>query len=163
MTTKDFTATLLVDQSPEDVFNAINNVRGWWSEDVEGATEKLDDEFLYHYKDVHISRMKLVEVVPNQKVVWLVKENYFNFTQDKSEWTGTKIAFEITPKGNQTQLRFSHLGLVPEYECFEICQKAWSNYIHTSLHGLITNGKGNPNPSEGGYNQHLIDEYLTKS
>ena len=42
-----------VDQTPEEVFNAINNPRGWWSEEIEGSTDKLNDEFNYHYKDVH--------------------------------------------------------------------------------------------------------------
>src|ERR1700730_11903485 len=91
MTTSDFTTTLLVDQTPEEAFNAINNVRGWWSEEIEGSTDKLNDEFTYHYEDVHYCQMKLIEVIPNKKVVWLVKYNYFNFTKDKSEWTGTKI------------------------------------------------------------------------
>ncbi len=34
--------------------------------------------------------MKLIEVIPHKKVVWLVVENYFNFTEDKSEWKGYK-------------------------------------------------------------------------
>ena len=71
MPASDFTTALLVDQSPKEVFNAINNVRGWWSEEIEGGTEKLNDEFTYHYKDVHRCTMKLIEVIPDQKVVWL--------------------------------------------------------------------------------------------
>jgi len=145
MSTTGFTTTLLVDQTREEAFNAINNVRGWWSEEIEGGTNQLNDEFMYHYEDVHFCQMKLIEVIPNKKVVWLVKYNYFNFTEDKSEWTGNKISFEISEKGKKTQIRFTHLGLVPAYECFEICSNAWNQYIRQSLFGLITTGQGQPN------------------
>ena len=85
MTTPDFTATLVVDQTPKQVFDAINNVRGWWSEEIEGGTNKLNDEFKYHYEDVHRCKMKIIELVPNEKVVWHVLDNYFKFTKDKNE------------------------------------------------------------------------------
>jgi len=145
MSTSNFTTTLLVDQTPEEAFNAINNVRGWWSEEIEGSTDKLNDEFMYRYEDVHYSQMKLIEVIPNKKVVWLVKYNYFNFTKDNSEWTGTKISFEIAEKDKKTQIRFTHLGLVRAYECYDICSNAWDQYIRQSLFSLITTGKGQPN------------------
>ena len=145
MTTPDFTATLLVDQTPKQVFDAINNVRGWWSEEIEGGTNKLNDEFKYHYEDVHRCKMKIIELVPNEKVVWHVLDNYFKFTKDKNEWKDTKIIFEISQQDNKTQLRFTHLGLVPQYECYEICSDAWTNYIQNSLRNLITTGKGQPN------------------
>jgi len=148
MSTADLSITLLVDKTPEEAFNAINNVRGWWSEEVEGSTDKLNDEFSYRYEDVHFSQLKLIEVIPNKKVLWLVKYNYFNFTEDKSEWTGTKISFEIAEKGKKTQIRFTHLGLVPAYECFDICANAWDQYIRQSLYSLITTGKGQPNPAK---------------
>lgn len=112
MLTSDFTTTLLINQSAREVFNAINNVRGWWSEEIEGSTDKLNDEFTYHYKDVHLSKMKLIEMISNEKVVWLVMDNHFNFTKDKNEWKGNKIIFEITEKDNKTQLQFTQLGLV---------------------------------------------------
>src|ERR1700733_15023144 len=148
MSTSDFTSTILVDQSPEQAFKAILNVRGWWSEDIEGSTDKLNEEFEYHYEDVHYCKMKLIELVPNKKAVWLVVDNYFNFTKDKSEWKGTKITFEVSEKDNKTEIRFTHLGLVPEYECFDICSNAWGSYMNGSLRALITTGKGQPNPKE---------------
>src|SRR5215203_4617924 len=116
MATSDFNTTILVEQTPEEVFHAINNVRGWWSESVEGSTDKLNEEFLYYYKDVHISKMKIVEFVSPKKVVWLVLENHFNFTKDKTEWNGNKIVFEISEKENKTELRFTQVGLLHAYE-----------------------------------------------
>jgi hypothetical protein len=147
-TIPDYNTTILVDQSPREVFDAINNVRGWWSQNIEGGTEKLNDEFSYKYKDVHHCKMKLIEVIPDQKVVWLVTDNYFNFIKDQSEWQGTKIIFEISKKGDQTQMHFTHEGLTAEYECYDICFDAWTDYIQNSLRNLITTGKGNPNPKE---------------
>lgn len=148
MDNQDFTTSILVDQSPKEAFDAITNVRGWWSEEIEGGTAKLGDVFKYHFKDIHICKMKLIEVVPNKKVVWDVLENDFNFISDKGEWVGTKVIFEISTKNNKTEVRFTHQGLVPEYECYDICFNAWTNYIQNSLYNLITTGKGQPNPKE---------------
>ena len=145
MNSQDFTTRFTVDQTPAEAFAAITNVRGWWSENIEGSTDKLDDEFTYRHEDVHRCKLRLTEVIPDQKVSWLVLDNYFNFTQDTTEWTGTEIVFEVSAKGNQTEVRFTHLGLVPEYECFDICSNAWGSYINGSLRSLITTGKGQPN------------------
>jgi hypothetical protein len=153
MNTSDFTITLLVDQDPKQAFNAISNVSGWWSEDIEGNTENLNDEFKYHYEDVHYCQLKIIEIIPDKKVVWLVLDNHFNFTKDKSEWKGTKICFEISEKNDKTLIRFTHLGLVPEYECFDICSNAWTDYLKNSLKNLITTGKGQPN-TKGGRNTY---------
>lgn len=158
MENQDVTVTIEVAASPMEVFNAINNVRGWWSEEIEGPTEKLNDIFEYHFKDVHRCGMQLIEVVPEKKVVWLVLDNYFNFVTDQTEWKGTKVIFEISDISNaevgneigniQTQLRFTHLGLIPTHECYEICNHAWTDYISNSLRDLITKGQGHPNPME---------------
>ncbi|HEY5391106.1 MAG TPA: SRPBCC domain-containing protein, partial [Hanamia sp.] len=77
MENQNFTATFLVDQTPEEVFNAINNVRGWWSEEIEGNTSALNDEFTYHYLDVHRCKMKIIESSPGKKITWFCKDNYF--------------------------------------------------------------------------------------
>lgn len=145
MSTTDFTTTIKVHQSAKEVFDAVTNVRGWWSEEIEGNTAKLNDVFDYHYEDIHRCRVKLIEVIENKKIVWLVEQNYFKFTEDKTEWTGTKPTFEIFEKEGKKELRFTHFGLTSEYECFEICRDSWTNYIQNSLKKLITTGKGEPN------------------
>jgi uncharacterized protein YndB with AHSA1/START domain len=143
-----FTAAFSVDQTPEEVFHAITNVRGWWSEDIEGGTGKAGDEFTYRYQDTHRCRIKVTELIAGERVTWRVLDNYFEFTQDKGEWKGTEIRFELTPQGGKTEIRFTHAGLIPEYECFDICSNSWGFYLYTSLRALIRTGRGLPNRKE---------------
>ena len=145
MNSRNYTIAFTVNQTPQEAFAAINNVRGWWSEEIEGSTNKLGAEFKYHFKDIHRCKLKITELIPGKKVVWHVLENHFNFTKDKTEWKGTDIAFEISSKGGKTEIRFTHIGLVPEYECYDACSEGWGFYINTSLRDLIANGKGQPN------------------
>jgi len=148
MNDQHFTTAFTVDKTPEEAFAAINNVRGWWSGEIEGSTDKLGDEFTYRYKDVHLSKQKIAELIPGKKVVWLVLDGYLNFVEAKSEWKGTKITFEIARKSGRTEVRFTHVGLVPDFECYGACSNAWSSYINGSLRSLITTGKGQPNEKE---------------
>jgi hypothetical protein len=137
----NFTTTLRVDQIPAAVFNAVNQPQNWWSGEIKGSSAKLNDEFTYRYKEFHLSRQRIVEMIPDQKVVWLVTDSQINYTEDINEWTGTKISFEVTEKDGKTELRFSHIGLIPEIECFDSCSGAWTQLIQEGLFSLITKGK----------------------
>ncbi|HLK41011.1 MAG TPA: SRPBCC domain-containing protein [Polyangiaceae bacterium] len=148
MNTQNFTTTILVDRTPQETFDAINDVRGWWSGEIEGRTDALGAEFTYSYKTVHRTTQKITELVPGKKVVWHVTASQINFVRDKSEWDGTDIVFEIAKKGDRTEVRFTHVGLVPSIECYDGCSGAWGFYINESLREFITKGKGQPNPDE---------------
>ena len=137
---QDFTTAFTVDQTPEDTFAAINNVRSWWSGEIEGRTDKLGDEFTYRYEDLHYSKQRIAEFIPGKKVVWLVLDGRLNFVEDKHEWTGTTITFDIAKKGDQTEVQFTHAGLVPANQCFTACSNAWGYYINGSLRSLIAAG-----------------------
>jgi hypothetical protein len=142
MKNSDFTTTIQVSQSPMEAFKAINNVSAWWQGEIKGDSTKLNDEFSYRMEDIHFSKQKVVEIIPNKKVVWLITESKLNFARDKSEWTGTKVVFEISEKNSKTLVRFTHSGLVPKFECYGDCSNAWTELIQKSLHSLITTGKG---------------------
>jgi hypothetical protein len=141
---KNLTFSILVDQSPEAVFAAVNDVRGWWTGEIEGPTDVLGAEFTYRYKDIHQTTQKITELVPGRKVVWHVVRSHLSFVAKKNEWDGTDVVFEIERKGNQTELRFTHVGLVPAIECYGECEGAWGFYINESLRKLITTGERRP-------------------
>jgi hypothetical protein len=138
-----YTTTILVDQTPREVFDAVNNVRGWWNKKSRGSSQKLNDEFVINFGSSNRSKIKLIEVIPDRKVVWSVLESSQNSLKDKSEWKGTKMKFEISKQKGKTQLKFTHLGLEPGLECFDDCFIGWNYYIG-SLRKLITASKGQP-------------------
>jgi hypothetical protein len=141
---QDYYASITVNATAHEAFESINSVTKWWTQNMEGSSQKLNDEFSVRFGDVHYSKQKLVEVVPDKKVVWLVTDSKLNFIKDKQEWSNTKIVFEILTGNNQTKIHFKHIGLVPGGECYDACSNAWSQYIHGSLLKLITTGKGEP-------------------
>jgi hypothetical protein len=142
MELNSYTTTIVVNQSANEVYNAINNVRAWWHGEVVGTANALNDEFGYRMKDIHYSLQKVIELVPNKKIVWLVTDSQLNFTNNKTEWTGTEIVFEIMEEENRTKVGFTHVGLVPKFECYGGCSNGWKMLIEQSLYSLITTGKG---------------------
>src|SRR3990170_3869380 len=129
MIDRNYTTTFSVDQTPKEVFAAINNVRGWWSQEIDGPTDKAGEAFKYHFQDLHRCEVGVDELVPGKKVAWTFVESHFSFTKDAEEWKGTRIVFDIAQKGDKTELTFTHVGLVPEFECYGACSDGWSTYI----------------------------------
>ena len=142
MAKSDYTASISVKATPEQVFKNINSVSKWWTENVQGRSEELNDEFIVRSGDIHYSKHKIIEVVPDKKIVWLVTESKLNWiNNNKEEWTNTKMIFEIIPNGNETTIRFTHEGLFPGQECYENCVKGWDSVIKQNLYNFVTNGE----------------------
>jgi hypothetical protein len=143
-----YRTVLLVDASPRAAYDAINDVRAWWSEDLEGGTASVDSVFDFRGNhegaNVHRARIRVTDLVPGELVAWHVETNEFTFTDDQDEWVGTRIVFELTPSDQGTRIGFRHEGLVPVHECYDVCSNAWSHFIHDSLRGLIETGRGEP-------------------
>ena len=141
----DFTSAYTVDQDPQAVFDAINDVRSWWTGDIDGPTDQLGGKFAYRYGDIHFSEQKVIELLTGKRVVWETSDADLSFAHPSDEWKGTIVAFEIEPVGTRTKLTFTHIGLVDGFECYEACSNGWGFFVNTSLRRLITTGEG-PTP-----------------
>jgi hypothetical protein len=139
MKNENFTATIEVAISAQEVFNCITDVAKWWSKDYAGSSSELNDEFIIHHPDQHYSKQKLIEVIPDKKIVWLVTESTLYWLQkDKQEWTNTKMIFDITTQDDKTIVHFTHEGLTPEKESYTMCKQGWTIIIKDWLFHFIT-------------------------
>jgi hypothetical protein len=148
MTENSYTTTFAVDQTPAEVFAAIVDVRGWWSKDIEGPTDRPGHTFTYHLQDLHRCEVRVDELIPGERVAWTFVDSYFSFTRDAAEWKGTRVIFDIAHIDGKTVVTFTHVGLVPAVECYAACSDGWCTYINGSLKTLITTGRGEPNTGD---------------
>jgi hypothetical protein len=148
MTEHDYTTVLTVPVTPDQAYAAVNDVRGWWSQDVDGTTDAVGAEFDYRGNqdgvNVHRARIRVAALEPGRRVEWHVVDNWMSFIDDQSEWTDTRIVFEISATAEGSEIRFTHRGLVPAYECYDVCLDAWTFFLRTSLSALVTTGRGEP-------------------
>ncbi|MBS1596171.1 MAG: SRPBCC domain-containing protein [Bacteroidetes bacterium] len=135
----DLTLTLTVPQPPAEVFRCLKDVSSWWSKDYEGKSADPGDEFAIHHPGRHYSLQRLTEVIPDKKMVWSVIDSRLDWLRkDQTEWTGTRMIFEISTADGKTFLHFTHEGLRPEKECYDTCRSGWDMVIRDWLYHYIT-------------------------
>ena len=144
MNKKDYNATITANIPAKKAFKYINRVSEWWSENLKGRSENLNDIFTVHFEFGDTFTIKIIEVVTDKKIVWLVTDCDLTWVNDRKEWKSTKMYFEISTENNSANISFTHVGLVPQIECYDGCVKGWDQYIKGSLFKLLTEGKGQP-------------------
>lgn len=139
---QDLVISIVVPKTPKEAFEAIKDVKAWWVGDVKGDAKQTGSKFTYRYKEFHYSSQVVTEMEMNKKIVWHVDDAAIGFTEDKNEWTGTDLIFEIFPRAEKTEIKFTHRGLTPKLECFEACSAGWEFYITKSLKNFLLEGQG---------------------
>lgn len=147
MKKKAYTTSLTVKTSEQGAFKSINNVSKWWTENMEGSSQKLNDQFTVHFGKTYIT-LKVTELIPGKKIIWYVTDCNKHWLKNKKEWKDTQVTWEISTKNKATQINFTHQGLIPDLECYDACEDAWTGYLHESLMGLINAGKSVPETKE---------------
>ncbi|MFT3823979.1 MAG: SRPBCC domain-containing protein [Chitinophagaceae bacterium] len=147
MEQQDFHCSITAGVTPEQAFSGINDVAAWWSKSFKGASEHPGDVFTVRFGET-FAEFEITEVIPNKKIVWFTRDCNLHFMKDKKEWKGTSLNWEISSNGDTTRVDMTHVGLVPEIECYHDCIKGWTFYVTSSLHKLLTEGKGIPDDKD---------------
>jgi hypothetical protein len=143
MEKQDFTCHITVDVTTKKAAEAITSVSRWWAQHVEGDTQNLNSIFTVRFGETS-GTFKIVEVIPNKRMLWDVVDCYLPIFKNVKDWKGTKLRWDISTEGQSTRITFAHIGLVPGKECYQDCIGGWSFYIKESLFKLIAEGKGLP-------------------
>ena len=149
MTVTDYQQTIDVPVPASEVFPKINRVSDWWNRTLTGCSQQLGDSFRVNFGTTWVD-FRIAEMVPNSRIVWEATDCSLPFLKDDKEWKDTQVVFELSPTNSSaTRLTMTHVGLSPEVECFEMCEKGWNFYIGESLSQLLTTGQGLPDQRRG--------------
>jgi hypothetical protein len=143
MNNKNFHKKILVNASAEEAMKKISQVDKWWAKKVKGKSEKINDKFTVDFGKTYVD-FKISEMIPAQRVVWKVTDCNLHWIENKKEWNGTEVYFDLSPKNGKTQIDFTHVGLVPDVECYNDCKVGWTEHVAGSLVHFINEGKGMP-------------------
>ena len=144
MNQQNYQCSIAAGFTPSGAFDAINQVNEWWVKNTEGSAEKLNDVFTVRFSGDVFVTFEVTESIPGKKIVWQVTDCYLPWLKDKTEWNGTTVMFDISPLGDETQVTMTHIGLVPEIECYSGCEAGWNQYFKGSLFKLLTEHTGVP-------------------
>ena len=129
MVTQDYHKDITTTASAEEAFTKISDVRAWWTPNIKGSGRNLNDVFTMWADERTIVHLQVGEAVQNKKWVWLVTDCQLLWLKDATEWKGTQIVFEISEEGHQTRVGMTHIGLLPEVECYDVCYDGWNRHL----------------------------------
>jgi len=143
MKNKSFHRTIIVNASAEEAFEKIAKVGDWWAKSFTGKALNVGDTFRIEFGTTWVN-FRITEAIPNKKIVWFVTDSCLPWLNEKEEWTSTEIVYELSPENGKTKIDFTHVGLIPEIQCYERCEQGWTRFATISLPKFINEGKGLP-------------------
>jgi hypothetical protein len=142
MENNSFKSSIIVPAGAAEVMGKISRVPEWWGISFTGKAGKKGEEFLVKMGEEAFFNMTVTEFLPGKRMVWQVGDCYMPWYTDKTEWSDTRLIFELDEKDGKTTVTFTHDGLTPQRECYKDCDPGWTHWIKTSLFSYLTTGKG---------------------
>ena len=142
MKRNDFTSSFSAKISANEAIGKIGNVPEWWGVTFTGNAKDQNDTFTVKMGGDSFFNFTVTELIPGKRVVWLVTECNMPWYSNKTEWTNTRLIFDLTENKGMTEVTFTHEGLTPDVECYKDCNPGWTHWIQTSLFSYLTDGKG---------------------
>ena len=144
--TMSYSTNVFINARPEPVFKAITkHVQEWWG-NTDSPVSKQGDVFTTSFAST-FWKFEISELDENTRIVWnCIDARHIHEGYDgiEKEWVGTSVEWNIETKEDGTLLSFTHNGLVPELNCYEICYPAWERFVTQSLKSYVETGEGMP-------------------
>ncbi|HEX3385148.1 MAG TPA: SRPBCC domain-containing protein [Mucilaginibacter sp.] len=142
MENNSFSSSISAKISADEAIKKIVKISDWWGVTVTGSVEKEGDKFVVKMTGDSFFNFTAIELISGKRMVWLVTDCYMPWYSDKTEWTNTRLIFDLDENEDETQIRFTHEGLTPDVECYKDCEPGWTHWIKTSLFSYLTTGQG---------------------
>jgi len=143
MAAQNFHLSITVNASAKEAVKKIIQEDKWWAKKAKGKPAKLNDKFTVDFGETFVD-FQITELLPGKKVVWKVTDCNLHWIDNKKEWSGNDVVFEISESKNATQINFTHMGLIPDCECYGDCKIGWTEHVACSLVKFINEGRGMP-------------------
>ena len=143
MKEQDYHSVVTANVSAGEAFERITRISEWWTAGVQGNSQRVGDEFTVRFGETFVT-FKVVEIIPNQRAVWLVTDCNLHWISNKAEWKNTKLVWDLSSQNGTTQVTMTHIGLIQGIECYSDCAAGWNFYIQHSLLKLLAEGRGLP-------------------
>lgn len=115
-----------IEASSADVYRALTTAEGlrsWWTADSQAEAKVGGTTELGFYGRSTVFRMRIAELKPNQRVVW-------ECVGDDEEWKGTRLTWDLTPKGEKIVLHFVHADWHALSSYFAACTTTWGMLLY---------------------------------
>ena len=138
----DILHKVAIKTSPNAVYRALttlDGLAGWWTNDTTGDSN-VGGVIRFQFGDRGRIEMKVVELVPNRRVLWQV-------VGGPDAWIGTKVSFDLSQDGDHTIILFKHAGWKEPSEFMHACTTKWAMFL-MSMKSLGETGKGAAYPND---------------
>jgi len=128
----------MIHASAAQVYQALTSAEGLaevWTRELL-VQEYIGAVNVFQFGKKDITKMEVVELVPNQKVVWLCVDS-------DPEWIGTTVTFELEEKQNQTVVTLCHANWQEVTNFYRFCNYNWAIFLY-SLTRYCEEGEGMP-------------------
>jgi hypothetical protein len=144
MENKSYRNSIQVNGSGDEAMKKIAQINFWWKNDFSGSAERPGDRFTVPFGELNgessFVDFIVTNIIPGQKAVWTVTDCYLPWFNDKKEWNGTELVFELSEENGRTKIDFTHVGLIPDIECYTACEQGWNGHITDGLANFINDG-----------------------
>ena len=144
---ENYRESIVFKGKPEVAFNAITmEMSVWWTK-MSGKFEAVGDQAKTDFGGKSYWVFEAKTLKPELIELRCCEANHIHGdgSEDmKNEWYDSILKFELIPKGELTEVQFTHVGLTPNLKCFDVCKGGWDHYFLGSLKDYLSGRVANP-------------------